>query len=249
MTPPADPAQLPWLRNIPPLPLCDVPWFGNLVVLATGEVNFCCFSPASIGNLNEQPFDELWNGPVMRRIRRSLAQQEFPPECRSISCPIYRGDPHHHIKARTEGSLMGNDPSQEQRRQLVREGLRESQILAQLDQDTIRLRIQYSGPAEYADAYACAIVGSDSWEFLPSGGQVPMPFAVGIALDPNAPSRKSTCRSVGRPHRDWFTPFLSRSSKVAHVPPSRQIATGTVCSLCKSHTSSPAVLGTTHPWK
>lgn len=49
---------------------CTHPWDAFLVS-SNGEARTCCFSKP-IGNLNDQSFFEIWNGPVMQRLRRDI---------------------------------------------------------------------------------------------------------------------------------------------------------------------------------
>ena len=81
---PSAPSVMPptWLENLPPRPLCDIPWLGRAVVLSSGDVNFCCSSDAVVGNVNKEPLEEIWRGATMQGIRRSLAAQVLPPQCR-----------------------------------------------------------------------------------------------------------------------------------------------------------------------
>jgi hypothetical protein len=81
-----------WVQENRRRVLCEVPWTGTVSVLSDGNVNFCCSSSAIVGNVNQNSFLEIWSGPVMQEIRRELADGHFPPQCRSSSCPLYRGD-------------------------------------------------------------------------------------------------------------------------------------------------------------
>jgi Iron-sulfur cluster-binding domain len=65
---------------------------GTVVVLADGNVNFCCYSSVIVGNVHLQTFNEIWTGPVMTSIRQELSSGTLPPQCRSLSCPVFRGD-------------------------------------------------------------------------------------------------------------------------------------------------------------
>ncbi len=94
---------VPWIDPERRKPLCDVPWLGTSVVLSDGKVNFCCYTSAVAGNVNELTFDEIWNGPVMRNIRSELAQNRFPVECKTDSCPIFRGDTLNYLRVRMDG--------------------------------------------------------------------------------------------------------------------------------------------------
>lgn len=95
-----------WIRDQPRRPLCDVPWLGGSVVLSNGDVYFCCFSGAKVGNVNEATFYDIWNGGIMQGIRQSLIEGQLPTECRSGSCPIFRGDDRHYLIERMNSPHM-----------------------------------------------------------------------------------------------------------------------------------------------
>ena len=95
--------RVPWIRPDGSRPLCDVPWLGTSIVQSDGSVNFCCFSSTTVGNVNEQSFQEIWNGSAMHEIRESLSQGHLPAACRSTSCPMFRGDDLHYLFDRMEG--------------------------------------------------------------------------------------------------------------------------------------------------
>ncbi len=53
---------------------CAIPWFSSYVD-AKGRVYPCCFllaTPHVMGNVNDQSFTEIWNGPVYQSFRREL---------------------------------------------------------------------------------------------------------------------------------------------------------------------------------
>lgn len=71
---------------------CTFPW-DTVVVASDGRVTPCCVfgtdpDRLSFGNLLEQSFEEIWNGPAMRRFRRELKSTECVPDfCKG--CPNY----------------------------------------------------------------------------------------------------------------------------------------------------------------
>jgi len=69
---------------------CSSPW-DWMHVNASGEGRPCCFSIGAAGNLNEQSFDEVWNGPLLQEVRRSLAKDELHPFCRGAACKYAAG--------------------------------------------------------------------------------------------------------------------------------------------------------------
>jgi radical SAM protein with 4Fe4S-binding SPASM domain len=67
---------------------CDMPWkFTQIGV--DGEVTPCCYSIRELGNLNEQSFDEIWNGFKYRFFRWRIETAVPPIECRE--CHVYEG--------------------------------------------------------------------------------------------------------------------------------------------------------------
>lgn len=105
--------RLFWLEKLPRRPLCDVPWVGRSIIMSTGEVNFCCYSPVFVGNVREQPLEEIWNGSRMQQIRAALAKQQFPEECRTPTCPLWRGDRESFLLDRMRGyTHSGRGPSE-----------------------------------------------------------------------------------------------------------------------------------------
>lgn len=86
-----------WTRELVP-PLCSIPWLGRFVVLSAGHANFCCYSSAVVGNVNDTPLDQIWRGPHMQHVRSELAAGRLPKECQSTSCPIYRGDDRNYLR-------------------------------------------------------------------------------------------------------------------------------------------------------
>lgn len=61
---------------------CQRPWTG-LYVENNGYVKVCCFDVKPIGNLDEQSFDEIWNGALARELRRSFLEDRPPEGCRN----------------------------------------------------------------------------------------------------------------------------------------------------------------------
>jgi len=165
-----------WIENLPQRPLCDVPWLGRAVVLSTGDVNFCCSSDAFVGNVHHEPLAAIWRGNTMRRIRRTLAAQQFPPECRSNACPIYRGDASTYLLQRMDGVAT---PTQAARRASVRAALRDTQLLvaprlARGDRLQIQLTLPDGMWAE-ADLFVALTGPGGELRFLPELVDYPLP--------------------------------------------------------------------------
>lgn len=70
---------------------CHNPW-ARAVVLPDGEMVVCQgFHDYKLGNVRDQPFEELWNGEPMRRFRSSLTKDGLFPYC-SRCCELYEMD-------------------------------------------------------------------------------------------------------------------------------------------------------------
>lgn len=71
--------------------LCHVPWM-RAVVMPNGDVVGCPWFPeAKMGNVAEQSFTEIWNGPGLRAFRKSLTEDGLFPSC-SRCCDLYELD-------------------------------------------------------------------------------------------------------------------------------------------------------------
>ncbi len=65
-------------------PLCMEPWRGNLNFYTNGEVSPCCcdwFTELSIGNVAEQPLDEIVHGERYKRLLENFLRGEVPNLC------------------------------------------------------------------------------------------------------------------------------------------------------------------------
>jgi MoaA/NifB/PqqE/SkfB family radical SAM enzyme len=75
---------------------CYFPW-NNLHIRASGEVDTCqCPSwlgsqSYSIGNINKQSYDELWNGSKIRQYREAFLKGNHKKFCRMHICPYLNG--------------------------------------------------------------------------------------------------------------------------------------------------------------
>ena len=66
---------------------CSYPW--NFLLIDTdGDVRPCCYSSVSLGNMAEKPFEELWNGKIMQRMRRDFLDNRIPAFCRDKHCRV-----------------------------------------------------------------------------------------------------------------------------------------------------------------
>lgn len=71
---------------------CDWPWRGAYVTYS-GTVLPCCMvmgtDRIALGNINEAPFAQIWEGDAFRRFRAGLMNGDPHPVCRG--CSLYRG--------------------------------------------------------------------------------------------------------------------------------------------------------------
>lgn len=61
--------------------VCLSPWEAVLIRW-NGDVHPCCSVSPVLGNINEQDFKAIWNGPVYADFRRRLLSDKPPEECR-----------------------------------------------------------------------------------------------------------------------------------------------------------------------
>jgi MoaA/NifB/PqqE/SkfB family radical SAM enzyme len=75
------PSQIAPETEVPTRAMCGDPWT-NLLVYVDGDTTFCCYHyPKSIlGNVREETFEDVWNGPRARTIRQ-LVLEEAAPRC------------------------------------------------------------------------------------------------------------------------------------------------------------------------
>ena len=189
MTITANSNRVIWIEGAPPRPLCDVPWLGTSVVLSNGRVNFCCFSSVVVGNVNEEPFEKVWNGTAMQEIRRSLTERRLPPQCQSTSCPIYRGDKLHYLLGRMEGynrfEVSGShDPHQHVRERLQGSGIRMKGTNLQAgDTAEVRIELCYRGALVLADLFIAIQPPNGANRFLPNCEEYAVPFLAEVGLN------------------------------------------------------------------
>jgi hypothetical protein len=72
-----------------PIQDCKFPW-SWLVVDARGEARPCCHTPVAVGNITRQTMAEIWEGPVMVRLRTSISDGYIDPICRNAACGFVR---------------------------------------------------------------------------------------------------------------------------------------------------------------
>jgi radical SAM protein with 4Fe4S-binding SPASM domain len=75
---------------------CNMP-FVETVVETNGNVSVCCYDithELSMGNINDTPLSEIWNGEKYRKLRKAIATfgllEELPETCKK--CTVYSGE-------------------------------------------------------------------------------------------------------------------------------------------------------------
>jgi len=66
---------------------CPLPWW-NTIIETDGLVKPCCAILEPFGNLMEQSFQEIWNGPKYRQLRRTVNTPNMPEACRRCFLPV-----------------------------------------------------------------------------------------------------------------------------------------------------------------
>ena len=64
---------------------CHYPWTW-LLVSSNGDAKPCCFSPGSIGNLNDSSAEEIWNGKKIIELRSYMKENRLHPICAGSPC-------------------------------------------------------------------------------------------------------------------------------------------------------------------
>jgi len=64
---------------------CRDPW-NSVYITLEGNVQVCCMRPIIMGNIHQQDFRDIWDGPAYNEFRQKLASQDPPKQCRQ--CPI-----------------------------------------------------------------------------------------------------------------------------------------------------------------
>ncbi len=180
--------RVTWIRVDGPRPLCDVPWLGTSVIQSDGSVNFCCFSSAVAGNVNQASFQEIWHGQTMRRIRQSLVDQRLPEECRSSSCPIFRGDDQHYLFDRMDGPHRYERTGTHDPHCAIRERFAGTKLV--MSRQSLRLggtlkivlQVRYQGEPVSADLFVGIETPQGVSRFLPDGDDYAVPFFTALEL-------------------------------------------------------------------
>lgn len=53
------------------------------MVESDGNVKVCCFDSPYVGNLNDQSFEEIWNGAPLVELRRRFVADDPPDGCKN----------------------------------------------------------------------------------------------------------------------------------------------------------------------
>jgi len=134
---PSHAGELAYQRSF--LERCDRPWTG-LLVNHDGLVRFCCAESNILGNLDDQSFDEIWNGGTATALRRLFLEGRLPEGCRR--CP----------EMTRSNDLRSTDAAR---------GVSEydGYLLSPLEGDTVNGEIEISGwivdPPRLADVWFC----------------------------------------------------------------------------------------------
>ena len=62
------------------MPLCPKP-FSEVFITINGDIFPCCSAQKSLGNINSQDIEEIWNK-GFQEIREQMNRDELPPQCK-----------------------------------------------------------------------------------------------------------------------------------------------------------------------
>lgn len=68
-----------------PIRACSMPWHW-LVVSPLGDAQPCCWASESVGSLRDSTVEQIWNGPVMTRLRAAIRDGYIDPVCKHAGC-------------------------------------------------------------------------------------------------------------------------------------------------------------------
>lgn len=57
-----------------------------MMVTSDGSVKPCCYAARSVGNLNVQTPEDVWNGPIMQELRSYIKQDRLHRICEGSPC-------------------------------------------------------------------------------------------------------------------------------------------------------------------
>ena len=76
------------------------------MITSDGNCKPCCFAPGSIGNLNDQSADEIWNGEIAIELRSFIKQDRLHPICNNAPCIYVQNMPKPNIIDSSTGSKI-----------------------------------------------------------------------------------------------------------------------------------------------
>ena len=68
---------------------CHWPWF-EAFVHVNGDVKPCCYATGRVGNLSEEPLQDIWLGAAMEEVRDYVEKNEIHPVCSGAPCAYIR---------------------------------------------------------------------------------------------------------------------------------------------------------------
>jgi radical SAM protein with 4Fe4S-binding SPASM domain len=98
---------------------CLDPWY-NPFIQPDGGVWPCCWFYSALGNVKQEPFDEIVNGQRFRELRRELLTGQLRAQCRE--CPSRSTATTDGLLSRLRASKKEFPPKRAWRRLFAREG-------------------------------------------------------------------------------------------------------------------------------
>ena len=66
---------------------CRLPW-EFMLIQTNGDIYPCCHSSIVLGNLKNEPWEKIWNGPLARELRKKFMKDILPKECVNQPCGV-----------------------------------------------------------------------------------------------------------------------------------------------------------------
>ena len=85
---------------------CLDPW-EFFFVMQSGRVRPCCIIEENMGNLSEQPFEEIWFGEKYQKLRNDILNNTPPPQCRT--CINRAFTPLSNLRAKVQAKISQAD--------------------------------------------------------------------------------------------------------------------------------------------
>ncbi|HSH38404.1 MAG TPA: SPASM domain-containing protein [Chthoniobacterales bacterium] len=86
---------------------CEVPW-ATAAIMGNGDVMACCMPGTTIGNLNQQSLDAIWNGPEFAAFRTRVNSPDPPDSCRNCGMARVRNNRRAYAPVRHARPLPGS---------------------------------------------------------------------------------------------------------------------------------------------